>query len=124
MIWSITSSSSSHSPLVHCCSSLGKWGKVLLKFRLNKVLSKIFQTPRSVVCDRERKWTFFFPGAFKYWPVSSSSIELAAKITLAVVKLPPELRKQPREDFSKYQLSYVVWCTLILTCLTAFACNM
>ena len=41
-------------------------GKVLLKFRLNKVLSKIFQTPRSVVCGRERKWTFSFPGAFKY----------------------------------------------------------
>ena len=44
----------------------------------------------------------------------STSVELAAKIRLAVLKLPPELRKQPRKDFPKYQLSSVAW-TLLLT---------
>lgn len=56
-----------------------------------------------------------------FWPVSSS-VELAAKITPAIVQLPSETRRQLRKGLPKYQLSYGVWWTwpslepLSLTC--------
>lgn len=63
----LPSSTSYPSPLVHRCFSLGRRWKVLFKFKLRKVLGKIFQTLRNVGSGSERKMDFFFSsGAFQY----------------------------------------------------------
>lgn len=72
------------------------------------MLGKIFQTPRSVGCARERKIErFFFFMELFYMLAQEQLCCLAAKTVLAGFQLPPELRKQPRKRFCKYQLPCV-----------------